>query len=89
LTASASELVRDIKAYLARRNDDPKPRRWNAEGAEILAKIKRARAAPRQRRSGYLRIFESRDTSSLSGLTAAVLRDRVIAIDSPLFESQR
>ena len=37
--------MRDIKAYLARRNDDPKPRRWNAEGAEILAKIKRARAA--------------------------------------------
>jgi transposase len=42
---SVNELVRDIKAYLARRNTDPKPYVWRAEGAEILAKIKRARAA--------------------------------------------
>jgi transposase len=42
---SVNELVRDIKAYLARRNADPKPYVWRAEGAEILAKIKRARAA--------------------------------------------
>ncbi|MGH7066348.1 MAG: transposase [Acetobacteraceae bacterium] len=41
--ASANELVRDIKAYLAQRNTDPKPCLWRAEGAEIPAKIKRAR----------------------------------------------
>jgi transposase len=42
---SVNDLVRDIKAYLAERNADPKPYVWRAEGAEILAKIKRARAA--------------------------------------------
>lgn len=41
---SVNELVRDIKAYLAERNADPKPYVWRAEGADILAKIKRARA---------------------------------------------
>ena len=46
--ASVNELVRDIKAYLAERNANPKPYSWKAEGAEILAKIKRARAAPRK-----------------------------------------
>ena len=43
--ASVNELVRDIKTYLAQRNADPKPYVWRAEGAAILAKIKRARAA--------------------------------------------
>jgi len=43
--ASVAELVRDINAYLAERNANPKPYRWKAEGAEILAKINRARAA--------------------------------------------
>jgi transposase len=43
--ASVNELVRDIKAYLAQRNADPKPYLWRAEGTEILAKIKRTRAA--------------------------------------------
>src|SRR5246500_837956 len=43
--ASVDELVRDINAYLAQRNADPKPYVWGAEGAAILAKIKRARAA--------------------------------------------
>jgi transposase len=42
---SVNELVRDINAYLAQRNADPKPYVWRAEGAAILAKIKRARAA--------------------------------------------
>ena len=37
--ASVNELVRDI----AQRNADPKPYVWRAQGAEILAKIKRAR----------------------------------------------
>ena len=43
--ASVNHLVRDIKAYLAERNADPKPYLWRAKGADILAKIQRARAA--------------------------------------------
>ena len=42
---SVKELVRDIETYLAERNANPKPYKWKAEGAEILSKIKRARAA--------------------------------------------
>ncbi len=42
--ASVNNLVRDINTYLAERNADPKPYRWRAQGADILAKIKRARA---------------------------------------------
>jgi hypothetical protein len=37
--ASVGELARDINAYLAARNADPKPYRWRARGADILAKI--------------------------------------------------
>jgi len=40
-----NELVRDIEAYLAERNANPRPYKWKAEGAAILDKIKRARAA--------------------------------------------
>jgi transposase len=43
--ASVNALVRDINAYLAQRNADPKPYVWRAAGAEILAKIKHPRAA--------------------------------------------
>jgi hypothetical protein len=43
--ASVNQLIRDVKNYLAQRNADPKPYVWRAEGAAILAKIKRARAA--------------------------------------------
>ena len=43
--ASVNQLVRDIKTYLAPRNADPKPYVWRAQGAAILAKIDRARAA--------------------------------------------
>jgi len=43
--ASVNDLVADIKAYLAQRNADPRPYTWNAEGAAILEKIQRARAA--------------------------------------------
>jgi hypothetical protein len=43
--SSVNDLVRDIKAYLAERNASPKPYVWRAKGADILAKIKRARAA--------------------------------------------
>jgi transposase len=42
---SVRELVRDIEAYLAQRNQSPRPYTWKADGAAILAKIKRARAA--------------------------------------------
>ncbi len=41
---SVNQLVRDIKAYLAQRNADPKPYVWRAAGADVLAKIRRARA---------------------------------------------
>jgi hypothetical protein len=34
-----------IEIYLAERNLDPKPYRWRAKGADILAKIQRARDA--------------------------------------------
>jgi hypothetical protein len=43
--ASVGELVKDINAYLADRNANPKRYEWKAEGADILAKIQRARAA--------------------------------------------
>jgi transposase len=43
--ASVGELVRDIEAYLAERNANPRPYTWRAKGAEILEKIRRARAA--------------------------------------------
>ena len=39
------ELVRAIEADLAAHNLRPKPYRWRADGAEILRKIERARAA--------------------------------------------
>jgi transposase len=42
--ASVGELVRDIEAYLAERNANPRPYEWKAEGAAILEKINRARA---------------------------------------------
>jgi hypothetical protein len=40
---SVRELVRRIEAYIAERDLNPKRYVWKAEGAEILAKIKRAR----------------------------------------------
>jgi transposase len=39
------DLTLAIEMYLAERNLDPKPYRWRAKGADILAKIKRAREA--------------------------------------------
>jgi transposase len=42
---SVRDLVRDINVYLTQRNAAPKPYVWKASGAEILAKITRARAA--------------------------------------------
>jgi transposase len=40
---SVNELSKDILEYLSNRNENPKPYRWKADGAAILAKIKRAR----------------------------------------------
>jgi len=42
---SKQELVDDINSYLAERNLNPKRYIWKARGAEILAKIQKARAA--------------------------------------------
>ena len=42
---SVKELTGAIEAYLAGRNLTPKPYRWRAKGADILAKIQRARVA--------------------------------------------
>jgi transposase len=42
---SVGELVKAINAYLDNRNSQPKPYRWKAKGADILAKIHRARLA--------------------------------------------
>ena len=41
--SSVPELIRSIMAYLTRRNEDPKPYRWRADGRKILEKINRAR----------------------------------------------
>lgn len=43
--ASVRELVKDIEAYLAERNANPKPYKWKAKGEEILRKIQRAKQA--------------------------------------------
>ena len=42
---SVKELIADISAYLAERNGAPRPYKWKAEGAAVLAKIQRARTA--------------------------------------------
>ena len=43
--SSVRDLKLAIEIYLAQRNLDPKPYRWRAKGADILAKIQRARQA--------------------------------------------
>ena len=45
---SVRQLVQAIEAYLADRNQHPKRYTWRAKGAEILAKIQRARQALNQ-----------------------------------------
>ena len=42
--AAVNDLVRDINTDLAKRNAAPRPYRWRATGADILAKSNRARA---------------------------------------------
>jgi transposase len=42
---SVPELLGAIEDYLLKRNENPKPYRWQAKGQEILAKIERARQA--------------------------------------------
>ncbi|HEX2100242.1 MAG TPA: IS630 family transposase [Candidatus Synoicihabitans sp.] len=46
--ASVTELITAINVHLAHHNLKPKPYRWRAEGAAILEKIQRARAAATQ-----------------------------------------
>jgi transposase len=43
--SSVRDLTLAIEIYLAQRNLEPKPYRWRAKGADILAKIQRARQA--------------------------------------------
>ena len=43
--ASVKELTDAITAYLAERNENPRPYKWKASGQEILEKIHRARQA--------------------------------------------
>ena len=43
--ASVKELTDAITAYLAERNENPRPYKWKASGKEILEKIHRARQA--------------------------------------------
>jgi transposase len=43
--SSVAQLVEKINIHLAHHNLSPKPFRWNADGAEILQKIQRAREA--------------------------------------------
>ena len=43
--ASVRQLVRDIHSYMKQRNNSPRRYVWKAKGADILAKIRRARAA--------------------------------------------
>lgn len=45
---SVAELVRSINEYLANRNLNPKRYVWRAQGAQILAKIQRAKLAAHQ-----------------------------------------
>jgi len=40
---SVNHLIKSIKAYLAERNLNPKRYKWNAQGEEILRKIKKAK----------------------------------------------
>jgi transposase len=42
---SVSELIEAIEAYIEEHNRDPKPFVWTARAEQILAKVKRARAA--------------------------------------------
>ena len=42
---NVAELVEAITAYLAVRNENPKPYKWKADGTKTLAKIQRAREA--------------------------------------------
>jgi transposase len=50
---SVGELVRDIEAYLAQRNLNPKAYKWKAKGEDILRKIKRAKEALAKQCSGH------------------------------------
>lgn len=51
--ASVRELVQDIESYLAERNLNPKPYKWNAKGEEILRKVQRAKEALEEQRASF------------------------------------
>lgn len=60
--ASVDELVRDIEAYLAQRNANPRPYKWKAEGGAILDELS-APARLSKTRKPHERLFGSQDTS--------------------------
>jgi hypothetical protein len=61
--ASVNDLVRHTETYLVERNANPKPYKRKAKGAEILSKLKRARAA----RHVHRLIIALEDGDSYSG----------------------
>ena len=48
---SVEELITSIFDYIDHHNDNPKPFIWTAKAADILEKVKRARAALHNRQS--------------------------------------
>ena len=63
--ASVKELQDSIVAYLEERNSAPQPYRWKASGAELLAKIQRARQALEQGEGSFLS-FTLHDTRCIA-----------------------
>jgi hypothetical protein len=48
---SVEELIQAVFHYIDRHNDNPKPFIWTAKAADILEKVKRARATLHNRQS--------------------------------------
>ena len=60
---TVAELVDEITAYLAHRNENPKPYQWKADGAKTLTKIHRVSGGTRAGQSSYIRAIVRQDTS--------------------------
>lgn len=63
---SVPQLTRAIEAYMAVRNEEPKPYRWKADGAKILAKDPAREGGLGGCRS-HLNLFEAQDTRPRDG----------------------
>jgi hypothetical protein len=57
------ELVRDIKAYLDDRNQNPRPYTWRADGAAIQDQARPSRSGQGQGGMSSWSSFASQDTS--------------------------